>query len=362
MLEFIKILLCALVITIAITKNGRDLFTHLLRKSVPLIPYSIRKYNYLGCIYLPLPLNRYLFHCLFRPYGIENNMLSSIQKESWKGYWIVNSDDRVCLQEPSEHFDLVLFFIHGGGFVLGSSTMYMETYQLILNQLKDKYNVKGAILSVEYSLSPDHVWPTATKECLAAYQYLVYEVSMPSQKIVIMGDSAGGNLVATTLLQLKNQRSINELKEMPPLPMPSSAVLISPWLDIRLNKSEFEPYKSADMLQPQQLELFISNYLPDLNSMTDQQRSMRLSDPYLSPATGDYTGICPLYIAYGGAEILRVQIEPFIERVKGQCDVTVHKGHNQVHDWLMHPIMAPSYQVFHEDCSQIIHWISKMIK
>lgn len=296
----------------------------------------------------------------FTPFGTELNHICPIKKDTWKGDWIVaDRQDMKDIEHKVDKMDMVIMFIHGGGFVYGFSTIYMESYLLILNELK-KQNIRAAILSVDYSRSPECHYPVALNECVDAYRYLVHELSVSPARIVMMGDSAGGNLVSTTLLSLKNQRSLDRLQDMPPLPLPAAAVLVSPWVDLTPYLSTFNNHVDTDSVHPRQLALFTSYYLPGWNTRSPEERSEQLKDPYVSPLHGDFSGMCPLLITYGEVEIMRGQIEVFIRKVKTQCEVTVLQGQQCPHDWLIHPTMSPSVTAYETDCRRVAEWLSQM--
>lgn len=106
--------------------------------------------------------------------------------------------------------DRVILYIHGGGFVVGS----VETRRMFTTYLADKmgYNVAAAA----YRLAPEHPFPAAPQDCLAVYRQLVRRFA--AEHIVLLGESAGGNLVLALLLEIKAAG----------LPMPAAAFCLSP--------------------------------------------------------------------------------------------------------------------------------------
>ena len=85
------------------------------------------------------------------------------------------------------------------------------------------------VLAVEYKLAPENPFPFAINEAVKVYKYMLEELHISSSVISFGGDSAGGGLVLATLL---SSLSLN-------LPMPSCAVLLSPWVDLECNDQSY---------------------------------------------------------------------------------------------------------------------------
>ncbi|KAI7899118.1 Alpha/beta hydrolase fold-3 [Cokeromyces recurvatus] len=230
----------------------------------------------------------------------------------------------------------------------------MEAFQFIINQLQQIYKLQARILSVEYSLSPEHVWPKASEECIQAYRYLIHDLSVSPCRVIIAGDSAGGNLAATLLLRLKKERQerkeelMNDMFKRAPLPLPGGAALFSPWIDL----SGFSLVDNKkDIIGNHQLEMFASCYLPS--------SSVNNKDPLISPIYGNFDDIdCPLFIAYGSEELLRPSIEEWISNKLKRDNVTVIQGQEATHIWLMSRLAAKTTKSFERDNRQFIQWLS----
>ncbi|KAJ7240331.1 Alpha/Beta hydrolase protein [Mycena haematopus] len=132
----------------------------------------------------------------------------------------LSDDDRTVLR--MEKLDRVMLYVHGGGYFWGSINTHR--YQLIRYSRK----IKGRVFAVNYRKAPQYPWPCPIQDVLAAYLYLIrpppnaLHKAIPSSKIVLAGDSAGGGLCLSTLAILRDMG----------LPMPAGAVLISPWVDL----------------------------------------------------------------------------------------------------------------------------------
>ena len=88
-----------------------------------------------------------------------------------------------------------LFYIHGGGFVVGS----LESHDAICAELCEAAGVE--LVSVDYRLSPEHVWPAAFDDCWA----VLVELLLENHPVVLIGDSAGGNLAAGLALKARDE-------------------------------------------------------------------------------------------------------------------------------------------------------------
>ncbi|KAJ6515694.1 Alpha/Beta hydrolase protein [Mycena sanguinolenta] len=132
----------------------------------------------------------------------------------------LTDDDQTVLR--MEKLDRVMLYVHGGGYFWGSINTHR--YQLIRYSRK----IKGRVFAVNYRKAPQYPWPCPVQDVLAAYLYLIrpppnaLHKAIPSSKIVLAGDSAGGGLCLSTLAILRDMG----------LPMPAGAVLISPWVDL----------------------------------------------------------------------------------------------------------------------------------
>jgi acetyl esterase len=107
------------------------------------------------------------------------------------------------LYRPTEqHSDGVTMFFHGGGFVIGS----LDTHDHVCRDL-----CKGsgaAVIALDYRLAPEHPFPAAVDDCLDAIRWVAQHadtLSIDPARMVVAGDSAGGNLAAVTALRIRDE-------------------------------------------------------------------------------------------------------------------------------------------------------------
>lgn len=172
----------------------------------------------------------------------------------------------------------VILYLHGGGFLVGSPTMYRKiAVRLAREALTD-------VVVPDYRLAPEHPWPAAPRDVLATYRGLLDAGHRP-ERIAVVGDSAGGNLVLALLQQIRAAG----------LPMPASATCLSPWADLTGSGATMESHRDIDpMLPAQRLHCAARAYAPDRN----------LADPRISPVFADYAGFPPLLVQVGSEEVL----------------------------------------------------------
>ncbi|KAI0870001.1 hypothetical protein GGS24DRAFT_505211 [Hypoxylon argillaceum] len=131
-----------------------------------------------------------------------------------KAEWIeMRSDynERMNSGDPGKR---VMMYVHGGGYYFGSVDEHR--YQMQRHARK----LKARVFAPKYRLAPQFPFPCGLQDCLAAYMYLL-KTQDPST-IILAGDSAGGGMVLSTLVTLRDRG----------LPLPAGAILISPWVDL----------------------------------------------------------------------------------------------------------------------------------
>lgn len=172
----------------------------------------------------------------------------------------------------------VMLYLHGGAFALRMP----NTHAKFAARLSRKTGVR--VLLPDYRLAPEHQYPAALEDCVAAYRWLL-DQDIDAKQIVVAGDSAGGNLTLCLLLQLAKDG----------LPQPAAAVALSPATDVTFSLETYRTRAAMDPILPaEKIHLFADAYV------TAQHRN----DPTASPLHGHYAGIAPILIQVGTNEIL----------------------------------------------------------
>lgn len=172
----------------------------------------------------------------------------------------------------------VILYCHGGGYSTGSH-IYARTLTTKLAA-----STSMDVFSFDYRLAPENPYPAATEDAMKAWDYLML-LGYGARDVIVAGDSAGGNLALSLVLKLKEQERL----------LPRGLVLMSPWTDLTSSGETHETKAEMDpVLDAEYLERMITNYA----------EGYELSDPYISPLFGDFSGFPPVYIQAGGNEIL----------------------------------------------------------
>ncbi|MER6399511.1 alpha/beta hydrolase [Kitasatospora sp. NPDC001603] len=189
----------------------------------------------------------------------------------------------------------LLVFFHGGGWVLGTRTSHDNTARFLARHAGVR------VLSVEYRLAPEHVFPAAVDDALAAFDHAHAEAAdlgVDPDRIAVGGDSAGGNLAAVTA-QLAVRRGG---------PAPAFQLLFYPAVDASRHRPSRELFADGFLLTSAHMDWFADHYAPE---------GVDRSDPRLSPLlTPDLTGLPPAYIATAGFDPLRDEGEAYAERLR----------------------------------------------
>jgi acetyl esterase/lipase len=174
--------------------------------------------------------------------------------------------------------DPVVLYYHGGGYVLGSARSGARLAAELARR------TGGRAVSVDYRLAPEHPYPAAVEDGIAAYMGLL-ESGVDVHQVVVAGDSAGGGLAVATLLAARDRG----------LPQPAAIALFSPWTDLTLSGASMRAKDAADPLFTRDaLGWFAGRYVPA------GDRSV----PLASPAFAALTGLPPMLIQAGSHEVL----------------------------------------------------------
>jgi epsilon-lactone hydrolase len=210
----------------------------------------------------------------------------------------------------------VVLYLHGGGYVIGS----LDSHRHLVAEVGRA--ARAHTLAIDYRLAPEHPFPAAFDDALAAYRFLLANGVSPAG-IAIAGDSAGGGLVVAAMLTIRDAG----------LPQPACGWSISPWVDMEAigvsmtSKSATDPtVQKAGILD------MARHYLNGADPRS----------PLAAPIYGDLRGLAPLLIQVGAAETL-LDDAIRLAQVAGSADVAVDLQiwPEMIHVWhLYHPQLA----------------------
>ena len=175
--------------------------------------------------------------------------------------------------------DGVVLYLHGGAFI-AETPMF---HGALLARICRESRCRGLMPS--YRLAPEHRYPAALDDCMAAYRWLLAQ-GHEAGRIVVAGDSAGGNLTLALLLRLRDEG----------LPLPAGAVALSPVTDLTFSGESIQRNDGVDdMFSADGMDGLVPVYLAD--------RALR-THPHVSPVFGDFAGLPPLLVIVGSTELL----------------------------------------------------------
>nr|AGU09704.1 alpha/beta hydrolase fold [uncultured organism] len=203
----------------------------------------------------------------------------------------------VLVEDLSDPRPGTILYFHGGSFVLGSPTTAMGLTASLVARTRMR------AISVDYRLAPEHPFPAAIEDCLAAYRSILEE-GIPAQSIAFAGDSAGGGLAVTTTLAARAAG----------LPLPAAILAFSPGLDLTrtgasvTDKADRDPFFTREGLDYTG-GLYLAGQSPDQD--------------LASPAVlADLSGFPPMLLQVGTDELMLDDSVRLADRAR-EADVDV---------------------------------------
>lgn len=221
----------------------------------------------------------------------------------------------------------VILYCHGGGYSTGSC-IYARTLTTKLAA-----STSMDVFCFDYRLAPEHPYPAAPEDAMKAWDYLML-LGYGARDVIVIGDSAGGNLALSLTVKLKQQGRL----------LPRGLVLLSPWTDLTASgkthesRAEVDPVLNADYLKE-----MTENYAAG----QDYQ------DPLLSPLFADLEGFPPAYIQAGDNEILLADATMLHKKmVKANVPVKLDVYEGMWHVFQMSPFKT-AYEAM-DKCAEFI--------
>jgi acetyl esterase len=205
----------------------------------------------------------------------------------------------------------LLVYFHGGGWVQGSVATHDASCRLLAH-------LSGVrVLSVDYRLAPEHPYPAAVEDAVAAYAWAAGHgdrLGADPSRLAVGGDSAGGNLAAVVALTARDDER---------LPDAAFQLLLYPVTDVTAKTESYAHFCDGYLLTESGMDWFISKYLPD---------PARRAEPQASPLHApQLAGLPPAYVATCIPDVLRDEGEAYAARLReAGVPVATHR-HDQVH-------------------------------
>jgi epsilon-lactone hydrolase len=215
---------------------------------------------------------------------------------------------------PEDDRDAALLYVHGGGYVIGS----LDSHRHVVSEAGRA--AKAWALALDYRLAPEHPFPAAVEDAVSGYRYLLSRGIRPG-RIAIAGDSAGGGLVVSAMLAIRDAG----------LAQPACGWCISPWVDMEgIGESMSGKAEADPMVQKAGLLEMAGLYLGGADPRS----------PLAAPIHADLKGIAPLLIQVGAAETL-LDDAIRLAQVPGAANVRV--------DLQIWPEMVHVWHIFHPE-------------
>ncbi|MCA1404585.1 alpha/beta hydrolase [Ensifer sp. IC3342] len=221
-----------------------------------------------------------------------------------------------------------IFYIHGGGFVVGS----LDSHDAICAELA--HGARVELVSIDYRLAPEHVWPAAFEDCYEVLKSLLAE----GRPLVIAGDSAGGNLAAGIVLKAKAEGLSGIIGQ----------VLIYPTL-------------GGDLVSGSYIEMAQAPGLATGDIAYSREILKAPADnPFAHPLKArDLSGLPPAYITAANFDPLRDDARNYAARLaQAGVDVTYREEPQMIHAWLRARHMSRGAE---EGFRHLVHGVARLL-
>jgi monoterpene epsilon-lactone hydrolase len=242
----------------------------------------------------------------------------------------------ICPDELGNTDSPVLLYLHGGAFEVCSP----RAYQAFCSSLALRLN--ATVVVPDYRLAPEHPFPAAIDDAVAAYRGL-FDAGRPASTLALMGDSAGGGLVLSCLIAAKRED----------LPQPAAAVALSAWADLTLAADSHRRCAKTDpFIRTAMLQRAAQHYLAGWDP----------KDPLASPAYAapdELTGLAPVLLQAAANEVLADDSAAVAERIANAGgDVILEMWPEAFHVWQMAGAGVPESEAALSSVTRFVraHW------
>lgn len=219
--------------------------------------------------------------------------------------------------------DNVVLHFHGGGYLIGSAKGSLEYASRLATA------VDGICYTIDYRLAPEHPYPAAIDDSVAAYRALLGR-GIPASSILLSGESAGAGLAVATALSLR----------MAGDPLPAGILAVAPFADLTLSGESVRAFNGDDPAANRDLLTFMgASYF----------QGHEPTDPLVSPLFGDLAGLPPLFVTATQGEVLLSDATRLAERAENSgVDVTLRVVEDSVHVYTIFPFLPETKQTMDE--------------
>ena len=218
-------------------------------------------------------------------------------------------------RRPESREDRVVVYLHGGGYSVGSVRSHRDLIARLCR-------ASGArVLAIDYRLAPEHPFPAQLDDATSAYEWLIDQGISPAST-AIAGESAGGGLTLSTLLQLRQRGHA----------LPAAAALVSPWVDLEARSPSYHENRRFDFVTRRAISAYVRRFVPP--------HSIRES--LAAPIHAELHDLPPMLIQVGQVESLRDEGVELADRIRGAGGkVTLEVWDDMIHAFHVFAPMLP---------------------
>jgi acetyl esterase len=235
---------------------------------------------------------------------------------------------RLYRNSPAADQKLIVYF-HGGGFVFYN----IDSHDYVARRLCAMNDC--IVISVDYRLAPEYAFPAAHEDAYTVIQYIAAHSSVfgiDPNKIILAGDSAGGNISACACHHFKNDKNVRI----------AAQVLVYPWIDGKIDSPSIEQYKEGFLLTKKSMQWFQKTYTPN-------------REDYCNPAVSpiyceDFTDMPPCFVLTAEYDPLKDEGRAYAEKLEASGNVVLYKEYKElVHGFFNLPgLSRESMQAYYD--------------
>lgn len=239
---------------------------------------------------------------------------------------------RPASQDPRH--PLIVYFHMGGGVVGDLDTCHAWCAMLA-------QGAQAPVLSIDYRLAPQHIYPAGLNDCIAAYKWAVEHADRfgaPKGMAAVGGDSMGGNFSAIISQRMKREGG----------PVPALQLLIYPAIDISKSYPSKTAFGKTFSLSQDTMDWFMKQYLPEGFDHTDLN---------VSPGQeADLSGLPPAVVITAGHDPLVDEGDEYAARLKAAGVATVHKRYDSLaHAFTAFTFISPGSRAACKEIAEFVH-------